>query len=310
MKKTLKLIAAASMACACSGAVSLENGDELILDSWSLSREGTIEVYDVKVPSTVAGVLCDMGYFGEDILNGEGYYDVDKSIFDDAWIYTTSFELDLKEGQNYDLVFNGLNYYADIVLNGTQIAASDTTYGVFIKREYNVTDLLQKDNTLEVKIRRAQPRDLNIGFVDWNPRPYDESMGITQTVKLCASASVSIQDVYVIPSLDTETFAEADLEVRVTLKNNADALVTGEIALDLQDAGVCNVPYELQAGEETILVVTPEQAANLHVENPRVWWTYDLGTPELYNLNVAVTADGKVSDKFDVISLPLRVNCL
>ena len=82
-----------------------------------------------------------------------------------------------------------------------------------------MTKLLQKKNTLEVKLRRAQSRDLNIGFVDWNPRPLDESMGITQTVKLCASGAVSIQDVYVIPSLDTEAFAEADLEVRVTLRN-------------------------------------------------------------------------------------------
>ena len=299
--KALKLILAAGMLSACTGAVSLQNGDEILLDSWKLNREGTSQVYDVKVPSTVAGALYEQGYFGEeDILNGTGYYDVDKSIFDDAWIYKTTFNLDLAEGKHYDLVFNGLNYYADITLNGTQIAASDTTYGVFIVREYDVTKLLQKKNTLEVKVKRAVSRDLNIGFVDWNPRPLDESMGITQGVKLCASDAVSIQDVYVIPSLDTEAFAEADLEVRVTLRNNEDAPVCGDIVLDLQDAGVCKVPFDLQAGEEKIVAVTPEQAANLHVENPRVWWTYDLGTPELYALNVAVEAEGVVSDKFDV----------
>ena len=299
--KALKLILAAGMLSACTGAVSLQNGDEILLDSWTLNREGTTQKYDVKVPSTVAGVLYEQGYFGEeDILNGTAYYDVDKSIFDDAWIYKTSFNLDLAEGKRYDLVFDGLNYYADITLNGTQIAASDTTYGVFIVREYDVTKLLQEKNTLEVKIKRAVSRDLNIGFVDWNPRPLDESMGITQGVKLCASGAVSIQDVYVIPSLDTEAFAEADLEVRVTLRNNQDTPVCGDIVLDLQDAGVCRVPVELQAGEEKIVCVTPEQAANLHVENPRVWWTYDLGTPELYALNVAVETENAVSDKFDV----------
>ena len=299
--KALKLILAAGMLSACSGAVTVQNGEELLLDSWTLTREGTSQQYDVKVPSTVAGVLYEQGYFGEeDILNGTAYYDVDKSIFDDAWIYETEFNLDVVDGQHYDLVFNGINYYADITLNGTQIAASDTTYGVFVKRQYDVTDLLQADNKLEVKVRRAVSRDLNIGFVDWNPRPLDESMGITQTVKLCASAGVSIEDVFVIPSLDTKAFAEADLEVRVTLKNNTAAPVAGEIALDLQDAGVCKVAYELQAGEEKIVSVTPEQASNLHVENPRVWWTYDLGTPELYTLNVTAEADGKVSDKFDV----------
>ena len=299
--KALKLILAAGLLSACTGAVTVQNGEELLLDSWTLTREGTSEQFDVKVPSTVAGALYEQGYFGEeDILNGTAYYDVDKSIFDDAWIYETEFDLNLDEARHYDLVFNGLNYYADITLNGIQIASSDTTYGVFIKREYDVTDLLKKNNKLEVKVRRAVSRDLNIGFVDWNPRPLDESMGITQAVKLCASGSVSIQDVFVIPSLDTKEFAEADLEVRVTLKNNDNAPVNGQIALDLQDAGVCNVPFSLEAGEETIVTVTPEQAANLHVENPRVWWTYDLGTPELYALNVAVETEGGVSDEFDV----------
>ena len=133
--KALKLILAAGMLSACSGAVSLQSGDEILLDSWTLTREGTAQQYDVKVPSTVAGVLYEQGYFGEeDILNGTAYYDVDKSIFDDAWIYKTTFDLDLAEAKHYDLVFNGLNYYADITLNGTQIAASDTTYGVFIVR--------------------------------------------------------------------------------------------------------------------------------------------------------------------------------
>ena len=300
MKKTLTLFAAAAMLCACAETISLNEGGEYTLDKWTLNQEGSAKTYDVEVPSTVAGALCDAGVFGENLLDGDNYFSVDKSIFDTPWIYKTNFKLDKVEGQRYDLVFNGLNYYADIFLNGTCIASSDTTYGVFIKREYNVTDLLQEKNELEVKVSRAVARDLNIGFVDWNPRPLDESMGITQTVKLCASGSVAIQDVYVIPSLDVEDFSDADLEVRVTLRNNESQPVSGNIVLDLQDCGVCSVPVELAAGEETIIAVTPEQAANLHVENPRVWWSYELGNPELYDINVTFEADGKASDAMKV----------
>lgn len=300
MKKALNLIMAAGMLCACAGPVSLENGGEFVLDSWTLNQEGLLQHYDVEVPSTVAGVLFDQGLLGEDLFEGLNYYQADKSIFDEAWIYKTQFDMDVVEGQNYELVFNGLNYYADITLNDVCIATSDTTYGVFIKRQYDVTNLLKDVNNLEVKIRRAQWGDLNIGFVDWNPRPLDESMGITQTVKLRAAGPVSVQDVFVIPSLDVEKFAEADLEVRVTLKNNLAEAFSGNIVLDLQDNGTCSVPVELAAGEEKIVAITPEQAANLHVENPRVWWTYDLGTPELYALNVTVEADGVTSDRKDV----------
>lgn len=300
MKKTLNLIMAAGLLCACTEAVRLDSGDELVLDAWTLSREGGKAVYDVEVPSTVAGVLADYGVFGENVLDGLNYFDVDKSIFDDVWTYRTNFKIDVVDGQHYDLVFNGLNYYADIFLNDTCIASSDTTYGVFIRREYNVTDLLKEKNSLEVKIRRAQSGDLNIGFVDWNPRPFDESMGITQTVKLVASGPVSIQDVFVIPSLDTKTFAEADLEVRVTLRNNKAEAFDGELVLAIQDGETCTVPVELAANEERIVSLTPEQAANLHIDNPRVWWSYDLGTPELYDIDVNVQTEGQVSDTRNV----------
>ena len=300
MKKTLNLFLAAGMLCACAEPVHLDSGDELILDSWTLSQEGSNVAYDVKVPSTVAGVLCDEGVLGEDLLEGLNYFEVDKSIFDDVWTYKTDFKLDVIEGQRYDLIFNGLNYYADIFVNGTCIACSDTTYGVFIRREYDVTDILEGKNTLEVKIRRAQSGDLNIGFVDWNPRPLDESMGITQTVKLKASGPVAIQDVFVIPDLDTEKFAEADLQVRVTLRNNTSEAFAGDIVLGIQDGQTCRVPVELAANEERIVALTPEQAANLHIDNPRVWWSYELGTPELYSINVQVEADGKVADDKEV----------
>ena len=300
MKKTLTLLAAASMLCACAQTITLNSGDEHTFDRWTLSQEGSNKTYDVEVPSTVAGALCDLGVLGENLLDSDNYYSVDKTIFDTPWVYKTNFNLDVVEGQHYDLVFNGLNYYADIFLNGTCLASSDTTYGVFIKREFDVTGLLQAKNELEVKVSRAVSRDLNIGFVDWNPRPLDESMGITQTVKLCASSEVAIKDVYVIPSLDVDDFSDADLEVRVTLKNNEAQPVSGNIVLDLQDCGTCSVPVELAAGEETIVVITPEQAANLHVENPRVWWSYELGSPELYDINVTVETDGKASDSMNV----------
>lgn len=290
----------AALVCACTAPVVLNQGDEVILDKWTLSQEGNSKTYDVEVPSTVAGVLCDAGVLGKDLLGGLNYFDVDKTIFDKTWVYKTSFGLDKAEGLHYDLVFNGLNYYADIFVNDVCIASSDTTYGVFIKREYDVTDLLGKKNTVEVRIKRAQPRDLNIGFVDWNPRPLDESMGIIQTVQLRAAGPVSIQDVYVIPDLNVETMDEADLEVRVTLRNNQSQPVSGNIVLDLQDCGTCIVPVELAGSEETIVSITSGQAANLHVDSPRVWWSHDLGTPELYDLAVTVDTDGVVSDSEDV----------
>ena len=290
---------AAAVMCACSEIICLEKGDELLLEKWTLTQDGSDVTYDVTVPCTVAGALYEQGVLGEDLLESDNYYNADKSMFDKAWTYRTAFDMDMTEDKHYELVFNGLNYYADIWFNDVQIAASDTTYGVFIRRAYDVTELMKEQNTLEVKVSRAVARDLNIGFVDWNPRPLDESMGITQTVKLRATDGVTLEDVFVIPDLNTETFAEADLEVRVTLRNDEDAPVDGNILVSFngQDA---SVPFALEPKEEKIVALTPEQVACLHVDDPRVWWSYDLGNPELYDINVKVEKNGVVSDKKDV----------
>ena len=176
MKKCFIILAIAMTACSPKNTVPAGNRD-VLAEGWTLSREGATETFAAQAPSTVAGTLADAGYFGEGLLEARNYEKVDKAIFDDPWTYSTVFAGKPGKGQHVELVFDGLDYYADIFLNGKQLASADTTFGVFIRRKYDVTGLLKGRNKLEVKLRRAQKGDLNIGFVDWNPRPLDESMG-------------------------------------------------------------------------------------------------------------------------------------
>ena len=294
MKQIRILLLVAAVLCACTQQTRLENGGSLALDGpWQLSRAGGPERCEAVVPATVAGALAGAGFFGDDLLEGRNYASVDKTIFDDTWVWKTAFSGRPAPGQRCELVFDGLNYYADIFLNGRQIASSDTTFGVFRRRAYDVTELLKGRNKLEVRLRRAQPGDLNIGFVDWNPRPLDESMGIVRPVTLRTTGTVSVEDVFVIPDLDVETLATADLEVRVRLRTAAPA--EGTLTLDLEGVGSCRVPFSVPTGETT-LRLTPEQAPLLHLDHPRVWWSWDLGKPEMYRLAVRAEAGGTLSD--------------
>ncbi len=295
MKKIIFITLAVAMtACSPKNAVPSGNRD-VLAEGWTLSREGATETFAAQAPSTVAGTLADAGYFGEGLLEARNYEKVDKAIFDDPWTYSTVFAGKPGKGQHAELVFDGLDYYADIFLNGKQLASADTTFGVFIRRKYDVTGLLKARNKLEVKLRRAQKGDLNIGFVDWNPRPLDESMGITRPVSLHTTGAVSIEDVYVVPDLDVESFKTADLCVRVRLQNKENRPVNAEIVLNLGNDPV-RVPVSLAGGDLKEFVLTPAEADILHVENPRVWWSWDLGKPELYTLAVAVEEAGAVSD--------------
>ena len=296
MKKFWIVFVAAAV-CACTPQARPDNGSVLVLsDGWQLSRTGGPEKLAATVPSTVAGTLYAAGRFCDGLLEGRNYAKVDKSVFDDEWVYQTGFTARPAEGQHTELVFDGLGYRADIFLNGTQLAAADTTYGVFVRRAYDVTSLLRGRNRLEVRLRRAQPGDLNLGFVDWNPRPLDESMGLVRPVSLHTTGAVSIEDVFVIPDLDVTTLAQADLEVRVKLRNREDRAVEAELALALQDAGDFRTHVTLPAGETVTVALTPAEAALLHLDQPRVWWSYDLGSPELYGLTARVETDGAVSD--------------
>ena len=311
MKKLIYLFILMTL-CACGQQGAMVSGDRQMLnEGWKLSRDGGAEQYAAAVPSTVAGVLSEAGYFGDDLFVGRNYADVDKAIFDDSWTYKTTFAAKPAAGQYCELVFDGLNYYADIFLNGTQLASSDTTFGVFCRRAYEVGSLLKGRNSLEVRLRRAQSGDLNIGFVDWNPRPFDESMGIVRPVTLHMTGAVSVEDVFVVPHLDVQTLAEADLELRVKLRNHADKAVEGSLVLALDGVGEASVPVSLPAGALQTVTLTPEQVAMLHLENPRVWWSYDLGKPEMYSLEASVLLDGAVSDRetvdFGVRSITSRL---
>ena len=292
--KTILLMAVAMTACTRENP---EAGDRRMIDGgWTLGSDAVPQAFSACVPSTVAGTLYEAGYFGDNLLEARNYEKVDKAIFDETWTYATTFEGKPGKGQHAELIFDGLNYYADVFLNGKQIASSDTTAGVFIRRAYDVTGLLKNRNKLEVKLRRAQKGDLNHGYVDWNPRPLDESMGIVRPVTLHTTGILSIEDVYVVPDLNVENFETADLSVRVTLRNREARPVEGTLVLNLQDAETGMFPVALAAGETKEITLTRTDLAMLHIDKPRVWWTYDMGTPELYNLAVCAEVEGVVSD--------------
>ncbi len=296
MKQIWIILIAAALG-ACTQQAQLDNGSVLALsEGWQLSHTGGPEKVAAVVPSTVAGSLYASGFYGDDLMVGRNYAKADKSIFDDEWVYRTEFLAKPAQGQHCELAFEGLGYRADIFLNGTQIASSDTTFGVFRRHVYDVASLLKGRNQLEVRLRRAQPGDLNLGFVDWNPRPLDESMGLVRPVSLHTTGAVSIEDVFVIPHLDVPNCEQADLEVRIKLRNQEDHPVEALLDLDLQDVGAFQSQAVLPAASCTTFVLTPAEASQLHLVRPRVWWTWEQGNPELYGLTVAVKADNAVSD--------------
>ena len=175
--------------------------------------------YDAVVPSTIMGTLTRNGVY-TDALEGLNYKKIDKTLFDSPWWYRKEFRMPaLKDGEHAQLVFDGISYRANVWLNGQKIADADDLYGTFRRHFIDVTEYVGKDNVLAVEVFRAQPGEPNIGFVDWNPRPVDESMGIFREVRVLKTGSVAISDVAVKSKVNLETLDEAWLTVEARLDN-------------------------------------------------------------------------------------------
>ncbi len=269
------------------------------LTQWSMQQEGAAEIYQVTAPTTVAGALHRAGVFGENPLEGLRLFEIDKTLFDSTWVFTTQFP----GGKGHRILhIGGLGYSADILVNGTLVASADTTLGVFAVREWDITPLVQKQNTLEIRTHKSPWGSLNHGFVDWNPHALDEFMGLIAPVTILSVADVQVQDVYVRPVL-SEDLSQASIVVTTTLVNRSDKPVKGVLE-GKYEGGRFSQEVSLLPGETR--VVCQEEK----VDRPRIWWPYDMGTPELYHLEMAFGSSHRKEVAFGLRSVTSEVDSL
>lgn len=278
-----------------SAVKATQSGDQI-----STRRFRTTGWHKAQVPGTVLGSLVADGVY-KDIFFGRNLQHISDSSFNSPWWFRTTFAIkDKAPEQVFRLRFNGINYRADIWLNGHQIASSDTTEGGFLRFIFDVSkDIRDGENVLAVKITRPYPGDLTVGFVDWNPEPPDQNMGIWRDVELLVSGPVSIDHPFVQSVVDTATLDHADLTVRSTLSNHTEktieGILKGVIGNDIQfEQNVI-----LQPGESREVVFTPEAFAQLRMDHPRLWWVYTWGKPNLYDLHLTFETQNEVTDVSD-----------
>lgn len=304
------------LCCLAMGLVScqnqaLENRDLVLADGWKVQSSAKTALtgeklsmpqaevegwYDAVVPSTVMGTLTGNGMY-KDVLEGMNYKNIDTTLFDATWWYRKEFDLPrLKEGQHASLMFDGISYAANVWLNGKQIISRDSLHGPFRRFKLNITDVVKEKNVLAVEVYRAQPGEPNIGFVDWNPRPADESMGIFREVRVMMNDDVAMNHSAVRSKVNTQTLNEAWLTVETELTNMSDKAVNGELRGNLEGK-TFSVPVSLEANETRVVKVTSEQADILHLKNPRLWWCQNMGNPEMYKMDLEFVVNNQASDK-------------
>jgi exo-1,4-beta-D-glucosaminidase len=214
-----------------------------------------------------------------------------------SWWYRKTFVVPAAyKGKNLWLNFRGINYRANIWLNGKQIAKSDDVAGAWRTYEFNITDSVKHgaENILAVEVFAPTENDLAITFVDWNPAPPDKNMGLWRAVYVSASGPVALRYPTVVSHVDAS--GNAQLTATALLKNGSKEAVQGTLKGTI-DKVEFSQDVELAPGENKDVTFEPEKFSQLNLTAPRLWWPVQMGRPELYSLKMEFVANGKTSDR-------------
>jgi exo-1,4-beta-D-glucosaminidase len=273
---------------------------------------------DVSVPNTVVGALVERGdyrdpYFGMNLRSIPGTtYPIGHrftllpmpadSPFKPSWWYRSEWDVPAAPASRRQRIrFNGINYRANVWVNGTRIASSDEVVGAFRRYEFDVTKLVTAGAraAVAVEIFAPEPHDLAFMWVDWNPTPADKNMGLWADVLVTDSGPLVLRHPLVLTKLDLPSLRKARLTIAAEVQNASDRPVSGTVSGRIEAIRFSNT-VRLGPGETTTVRFTPADDPQLELTDPRVWWPYRWGTPSLYSLALDAEADGAPSDHLEV----------
>lgn len=268
--------------------------------------------HKASVPTTVVAALVADGtypdpYYGLNLKSLPGMDYPSSSFFANqpmpadspfrcSWWFRTEFPASAG-GRRVWLHFDGINYRANIWLNGEKITDASEAAGMMRVFEFAIEKHLAaagKANVLAVEVFAPDKNDLAMTWVDWNPTPPDKDMGLWKDVYLTESGDVSLRHPFVASKLD-ETYQSATLKITADVHNSANHASTSIVRAEV--AGIrLSQKVELAASESKTVVFSPEEYPQLKLAHPRLWWPYLMGDPAMYTARLEVEVEGRRSD--------------
>ncbi len=254
--------------------------------------------------------------------------------------YRTIFEVPASDkGKIFQLLFKGINYRAEVWLNGHQIADSAQMAGMFAEYAFNVTSAIHagEKNALAVKIYPLDYPGLpshpqldalgdfypnggptgdigknvtmlcSIGW-DWIPEVRDRNIGIWQPVYLRTTGNVIISKPRVItelPSLPDTSVAKISLHL--TLNNINKAANHGKLNVTITPENFSGQPISfvkdisLDGGDSKDVRISADDVKSLLIHQPHLWWPNGYGQPNLYRLRIQYVDDNKIADESSLL---------
>lgn len=277
--------------------------DKIILsENWEFRKDGDSSFLKAKVPGLVHLDLLNTGLIEDPFYRSNE--DSLQWIAEQNWEYQTNFILspEFLENDAIDIVFEGLDTYADVYLNDQLILNSDN---MFRKWKADVTHVLQPQNKLTVYFhsplkknreaaqkynyklpeQRAFTRKSPYQFGwDWGPRFV--TSGIWKQVFLLANKDVKISSTYFKTDSIVDSTAYLSVEIEIESKEES------EFTLQIREGSeiLTSKNIKLCSG-------TNSEILKFEVPEARLWWTNGLGEPHHYNLKTdLILSNGKLID--------------
>ena len=276
--------------------------EQSLNQGWTLTGDTLNINMQVDVPSVVQQSLYENGLISHPYL---GTVENDLLwISDHPWDYTLHFDADkdLLEKENVELVFEGLDTYAEVSLNGEKLFFADNQFREwkadakpFLKEKDNLLEVhfIRYDSTQMALYEQHQPRLPEKYAVSrkapyqhgWDWAPKYKNVGIWKPVKLVGWDDAHLEDAYAVTRIaDT---VHAVLTLHLDVENATD----GEYAVIVSTGSTTLTSRSLSLSKGRQHKVFP-----VFIQDPQLWWPNEMGQQPLYDFEVRLMKDGKLLD--------------
>lgn len=232
----------------------------------------------------------------------------------EVW-YRRHFQIDsASKDKLVQLKFEGVDYFADVWLNGHYLGFHE---GYFQPFHFFVSDYLNynTDNILVVKVHSPLEEPGKVwslhkriikGVLNhhdtrpggaWSVRGQDMNTGgIWAPVSLKITDRVAITQQQITPKLDASlqnAIARADL----TINNSSPIDRTVQLSFQLQPANFSDTPDSPIVRTTTLKAGINHITMDIPKTHPHLWWTWEHGKPDLYQLTTQIFAQDRLLDR-------------
>ncbi|MDG2052684.1 MAG: glycoside hydrolase family 2 protein [Flavobacteriaceae bacterium] len=273
--------------------------------NWKFLQEGDSLWMPASIPGTVQTDLLNLKKIPQPFkANNE---DSIQWVSERNWFYKTHFLVakDALLKSKHFLNFEGLDTYASIFLNDSLIL---NTNNAFRNWEMEVSDILQLKNVLQIKlqatdsIEKTAIKKLDYELPEaprvftrkpqfqygWDWGPTIKTMGITKNISLVSYENIWFKEVFLKTNFISDSIAN----------------ISAELTIHSQKQQEISIKIINHNNKETFISkieISPKQTEYtipFNVKNPKLWWTYNLGIPFLYDIDVELLNDGYKKESF------------